>query len=259
MPDLWLLPGFFTKPHQSKYISKSINSRLQQKIIRMDNIKEQFNSISKQYDEQRKHLIPCFYDFYTSCLPIIDTLSTAKNVLDIGAGTGLFSQFVYQQRNDLHFTLIDISSAMLSVAKKRFNGLNNFEFLEGDFSIGPISKKYDLVISALAIHHLEDEQKATLYQAVFNALNTGGLFINADQVEGRTPWFDNYYKSNWKQTVLNSGLDQQAIERAFERIKLDKFAKLETQLQMLENAGFAQTDCIYKYNNFVVMSAVKTA
>ncbi|RAJ33096.1 class I SAM-dependent methyltransferase [Pedobacter cryoconitis] len=225
----------------------------------MDTIKEQFNSISKQYDAQRKHLIPCFYDFYTSCLPIIDTLTTAKKVLDIGAGTGLFSQFVYEQRNDLHFTLIDISTEMLSVAKKRFNGLNNFEFLEQDFSIGPIAEKYDLIISALAIHHLEDEQKATLYRSVFNALHPGGVFINADQVEGRTPWYDSYYKSKWKETVLNSDLDQQAAEQAFERIKLDKFAKLEIQLQMLENAGFSQTDCIYKYNNFVVMSAMKTA
>lgn len=225
----------------------------------MDNIKEQFNSISKQYDEQRKHLIPCFYDFYTSCLPIIDRLPTAKYVLDIGAGTGLFSQFIYQQRNDLHFTLIDISTEMLSVAKKRFHGLNNFEFLECDFSIGPIAKKYDLIISALAIHHLEDEQKATLYQSVFNALNAGGVFINADQVEGCTPWFDSYYKSAWKDTVMNSGLDQQATDRAFERIKLDKFAKLETQLQMLEKAGFSETDCIYKHNNFVVIAAMKTA
>ena len=57
--------------------------------------------------------------------------------------------------------------------------------------------------------------------------------------------------------MINSGLEQQAIDRAFERIKLDKFAKLETQLQMLENAGFLEVDCIYKYNNFVVMMAGK--
>jgi len=218
-----------------------------------NNITDQFNSVSKKYDSQRRYFIPCFDDFYTSCLPIVNSLTNAKRVLDIGAGTGLFTQFIHQQRSDLHFTLTDISTDMLAVAKERFAGLDNFEFGEYDFSAGPIEGKYDLIVSALAIHHLEDEQKANLYQYVFDALNDGGVFINADQVEGRTPWFDNYYKSNWKETVINSGLDQQAIDRAFERIKLDKFAKLEPQLQMLEDAGFAEVDCIYKYNNFVVM------
>lgn len=49
---------------------------------------EQFNSISKQYDEQRKYLIPCLNDFYKSCLPIIDSLPPNSKVLDMGAGTG---------------------------------------------------------------------------------------------------------------------------------------------------------------------------
>jgi tRNA (cmo5U34)-methyltransferase len=223
----------------------------------MNSIKEQFDSVSKKYDIQRKYLIPCFVDFYTSCLPVIKKLHPAQKVLDIGAGTGLFTQFVYQQRSDLYFTLIDISKEMLSVAKERFAGLANFEFMELDFSIEPIVQKYDLIISALAIHHLEDEQKARLYQHIFDALDIGGVFINADQVEGRTSWFDDFYKSDWKDAVIYSGLEPQAIEKAFERIKLDKFAKLETQLKMLEYAGFEQTDCIYKYNNFVVMAAIK--
>lgn len=225
----------------------------------MANLQEQFNSVSKKYDEQRKSLIPCFDDFYNSCLPLIDTLSNPKNVLDVGAGTGLFSQIIYQQKPDLHFTLIDISSEMLAVAKQRFAGLENFQFKEQDFFAEPITGKYDLIISALAIHHLEDEQKAVLYQQIFNALNEGGIFINADQVEGRTPWFDKFYKSNWVDTISTSGLEESAVKNALERIKLDKFATLEAQLLMLKNAGFNEVDCIYKYNNFVVFSGLKTA
>ena len=224
----------------------------------MSNITDQFNSVSKKYDEQRKYFIPCFDDFYTIALPIVKSLTHAKRVLDIGAGTGLFTKFIHEERNDLHFALTDISTDMLTVAKERFAGLDNFEFGEYDLSAGPIAGKYDLIISALAIHHLEDEQKAKLYGYVFNALNDGGVFINADQVEGRTTWFDDYYKSNWKEAVINSELDQQAIDKAFERIKLDKFAKLQPQLQMLEDTGFTEADCIYKYNNFVVMVACKT-
>jgi len=223
----------------------------------MSTIQEQFNSISKKYDAQRPFLIPCFNDFYTIALPLVTGLKTAKRVLDIGAGTGLFSQFIYQQRPDLHFTLVDISGDMLRVARERFAGLENFEFIELDFSATAIPQQYDVIISSLAIHHLEDEQKEKLYQSVYQALNPGGVFINADQVEGRSPFFDAYYKSHWKETITNSGLDKEAIDRAMERIKLDKFAKLEAQLLMLEHAGFGNVDCIYKHNNFVVFGGVK--
>jgi len=184
-------------------------------------------------------------------------LQKVKRVLDIGAGTGLFSQFIYQQRPDLHFTLIDISGEMLGVAQKRFAGLANFEFIEIDFSKTAIPQQYDLIISALSIHHLENDQKEKLYTSVYQALNPGGLFINADQVEGRSIFFDTYYKAQWKETVNKSELDQEAINRAMERIQLDKFAKLDTQLNMLESAGFRDVDCIYKHNNFVVFGGIK--
>ena len=223
----------------------------------MNNLQEQFNNISKKYDAQRHFLIPCYNDFYTIALPLVISQKKAKRVLDIGAGTGLFSQFIYQQRPDLHFTLADISGEMLNVAKERFSGLDNFEFIELDFSKSAITQKYDLIISSLAIHHLEDAEKEQLYAAVYQSLNNGGVFINADQAEGRSPWFDSYYKAKWKETINSSGLDKDAIDRAMERVKLDKFAKLETQLAMLDRAGFQDVDCIYKHNNFVVFAGLK--
>jgi tRNA (cmo5U34)-methyltransferase len=222
-----------------------------------EQLKKQFNEISEKYDQQRPKFIHCFNDFYTICLPVLGRIPSAKRVLDIGAGTGLFSQFVYQYREDLHFTLIDISRDMLSVAKERFAHLPNFEFKELDFSFEPIVEKYDVIISALAIHHLTHEQKAELYQRIFDALNPEGIFINADQVEGRSIWYDKFYKYRWKQVVHASDLDQEAIDRGFERMKHDKFSKLEDQLVMLEEAGFGDVDCIYKNYDFVVFSGKK--
>ncbi|SDF41299.1 tRNA (cmo5U34)-methyltransferase [Mucilaginibacter pineti] len=218
----------------------------------MNTIKEQFNHISERYDSQRERLIPCFHDFYNAALPLVKNMTEAKTVLDLGAGSGLFSKFVYEQNTELQFTLADLSAGMLDVAQKRFAGLSNFSYTEFDFASDTITGKYDIIISALAIHHLEDADKESLYNKVYTALNPGGLFINADQVEGRSPMFDEFYKSQWRQTVINSGLDEEAIAKAFERIKLDKFASLELQLTMLENAGFTQVDCIYKNLNFVV-------
>ena len=222
-------------------------------------LKQQFDAIASKYDSQRQHLIPPFQDFYTCGLPLLKKVPQVHRVLDIGAGTGLFTWFLYQQFPQATYTLVDLSPEMLAMAQQRFAGLPNFSFQVMDFAVQDLPGTYDVIISALAIHHLDDDQKYQLYQKVFTALNPGGVFINADQVQGRTPRFDAFYKSSWRTTIQNSPLEKEAVQRAFERIKLDKFAPLETQLQMLETIGFQEVDCINKNLNFVVFAAIKEA
>lgn len=228
-------------------------------MIVVEEVKEKFGNVSKKYDSQRRYLIPCFEDFYHTCLPLIKSVPNAKRVLDVGAGTGLFSQFVYEKNPNLHFTLADISSPMLSVAKERFKGMDNFDFIELDLSKDRIPGKYDIVISGLAIHHLEDANKLQLYINIFNSLNEDGLFINADQVSGRSILFDSLFKYEWRETVSHSGLDHEALIQAFERTKLDRLAPLDVQLKMLEKAGFNEVDCIYKNLSFAVFGGFKDA
>lgn len=223
----------------------------------MQSIKEQFGDVSSRYDAQRHSLIPCFEEFYTAGYPLIKRMNHPRTVLDLGAGTGLFSQFVRQIKPDLSFTLADLSLDMLHMAKERFKGLPHVEYIEFDFASDAIPGTYDLIISALAIHHLDDETKEMVYRKIYGALSAGGVFINADQVAGRSAGFDQFYKTDWQQTVRQSGLDEDAIGKAFERVKLDKFATLDAQLQMLDRAGFTEVDCFYKNLNFVVFGGVK--
>ncbi len=228
-------------------------------MILIDDVKQQFGNVSKKYDSQRKYLIPCFDDFYRAGLPLIKSVANAKTVLDIGAGTGLFSQFVYEQNPHLHFTLADISDPMLSVARTRFQGRDNFDFIELDLATDKIPGKFDIIISGLAIHHLTDADKQKLYTNIYAALNEGGLFINADQVTGRTMLFDSLYKYQWRETVSHSGLEHDALIQAFERTKLDRLAPLEKQLKMLEKASFNEVDCFYKNLSFAVFGGFRDA
>lgn len=85
-------------------------------------------------------------------------------ILDIGAGTGLLSAFLMERYPDASFTLIDISEKMLDVAKDRFKGNSNVKYIVADYSKYSFVEKYDMVVSALSIHHLEDEEKQKLYK-----------------------------------------------------------------------------------------------
>lgn len=40
--------------------------------------------------------------------------------------------------------------------------------------------KFDAIISALSIHHLDDKQKMELFYRIYEALPSGGFFVNYD-------------------------------------------------------------------------------
>jgi tRNA (cmo5U34)-methyltransferase len=221
-------------------------------------LKEKFNENAPHYDNQRKKLIPCFEDFYSVPVSVIDTKNSAPSVLDIGAGTGLFSSFVKEKYPNAHITLIDLSEKMIDVAKERFAGDEDIDYVIADYTDYKFERNFDIVISSLSIHHLSDTEKKKLYQRIFSFLNPEGIFVNADQVLGDTPFIESLYKDDWSNKIERSGLTAQEIEAAYERTKLDKMSTLEDQILWLKESGFKDVDCIYKYFNFVVLFGRKT-
>ena len=225
----------------------------------IESIKSKFNAVSEKYDKQRKELIPCFDDFYKIPVELSNQIKSVDNILDIGAGTGLMSAFFLEKYNEADFTLVDISEEMLKKAKERFSGFSNFEFLVQDLEDLALEKnKFDLVISGLAIHHLDDEAKKKLFKTIHKLLNDGGLFINADQVLGENDFSEALYTSSWREKVVaNKTLTSEEKEATFERIKLDKMSPLKEQLKWMEDVGFKNVANVYQYYNFVVYTAKK--
>lgn len=221
------------------------------------NIAKAFDKASAQYDEQRKKLIPCFDDLYGIAIENMSLTTASPGILDLGAGTGLFSKMVLNKFPNAEIELIDIAEKMLEVAKERFNENNNVSIKVQDYVSLQPETKYDAIISSLSIHHLKDEDKIILYDNIYKWLKPGGLFINVDQVLAPTSYFEELYSNQWRNKVDNSGLDKETIKAAYERVKLDKRTPLEKQLGWLKEAGFKHVDCLYKYYDFVVFWCCK--
>ncbi|WP_261300814.1 class I SAM-dependent methyltransferase [Paenibacillus andongensis] len=223
-------------------------------------ITTKFNEIAEKYDSQRRKLIPCFDDFYHTATSLVQVDHTSPRILDLGAGTGLFSSYVLGNYPNARITLIDLSQSMLDIAKQRFGETQaNMTYIAEDYSIFKSSEPFDCVISSLSIHHLEDQAKQDLYEKIFKLLKPGGIFVNADQVQGSSPFLDQLYRSDWVAKVEATDLTPEALQAAYERTKLDKMAPLDEQLNWLRACGFIDVDCVYKYYNFVVMYAQKPA
>lgn len=223
----------------------------------MSEIQRKFDAVSRKYDEQRKKLIPCFDDFYEISVSVASVDTENPSILDVGAGTGLLSAFLMERYPEASFTLIDISEKMLDMAKDRFRGNSEIKYIAADYSKYDFTEKYDIVVSALSIHHLEDEDKKELYKRSYSILKENGIFINSDQVHGETPFIEKLNKETWRQYVENSDLTEEEIKSAYERTKLDKDLRLDQQLDWLREAGFSDVSCIYKYYQFAVMFGKK--
>lgn len=221
-------------------------------------IEKQFNQIAHEYDSNRKRFIPCFDDFYINSTDfILSNIDVPKRIVDLGAGTGLLSYFWYKHNPTAEYILIDIADKMLNVARKRFEGIENVSYQIKDYTEELPSVIFDTVISALSIHHLEDDNKVKLFSKIYDSLPSGGLFVNYDQFCAGQPKMNEWFNSYWENQLYHSGLTKNDIELWKERRKLDRECSVEQEIEMLRKCKFDSVKCVYSYQKFAVIIAVK--
>jgi tRNA (cmo5U34)-methyltransferase len=216
-------------------------------------IAQAFNASVAYYDEWIRKALPGYDDIFSAALALMPfDPHTPLRVLDLGAGTGLFSQHVLQKFPRAHFTLYDIADQMLAGARDRFQAYpEQFEYILGDYRTLTVTPGFDLVISSLSIHHLSDPEKRTLFNALPALLQPAGRFVNIDQIRAETPYLRELYWTRWLSQVTQSGASAEQIRESRDRrLAYDQEASLAEQLRWFQEAGFSEVDCIYK--NFFV-------
>ncbi len=127
-----------------------------------------YNKLAKKYDqlwEPDKYLLKEYRDIMRGI--------TAKNILDLGCGTGSFFKELNIQAN---ITGIDKSREMLKEAKKRFPKIH---FIEGDIRITKTEGLFDIIICTYdTINHLLQESDwKQLFKNVKSQLAPDGYFL----------------------------------------------------------------------------------
>jgi tRNA (cmo5U34)-methyltransferase len=105
----------------------------------------------------------------------------AASLLDLGTGTGETLVAVLARHPGSVAVGIDASAGMLEAARARLAGLP-VELVLADLGDTLPSGPFDLVVSALAVHHLDGTAKARLFARVAAAVRPGGRFVLADVV-----------------------------------------------------------------------------
>ena len=220
-----------------------------------------FDGAAGGYDEARRRLVPGLDGLYAALLEGVPFgVDQPIRVLDLGAGTGLLSAVISGRFPRARITLVDLSVEMLRVARRRFaDEPKRFEFRVMDFARKALPGGYDLVASALSIHHLTDGDKRELFEKANGALVSGGHFVNLDQVLGETPEEEARLEEWWDRSVREAGASEEDLAAASRRMRADKNATLADQLRWLEEAGFGDVACRHRDHRFAVYGGRKTA
>ncbi len=215
-----------------------------------------FDRDAPDYDAARRRLVPCFDDFYGAALDAVAEADpgAAPRMLDLGAGTGLLSALLLRRFPDASLSLMDASDAMLEGARRRLSEVDGIAFEVADFGAAALGGPWTAIVSALAIHHLEDDAKRALFARVAVALAPGGVFVNAEQVAGPTPARDAADARKWMTEITALGSDADEIAAAGRRMAHDRCASVEDQLRWMRDAGLRDVDCTYKNGRFAVMT-----
>jgi ubiquinone/menaquinone biosynthesis C-methylase UbiE len=167
---------------------------------------------------------------------------TTRRILDLGTGDGRLLSLVRHEHPDSEAVALDFSPSMLEAAGKRFAGESSVSVIAHNLDETlPALGKFDAVVSSFAIHHLVHERKRALYEEIYDRLNPGGVFCNLEHVASPTP-----------------RLHQEFLERIGFTVETEdpsnKLLDVETQLGWLQEIGFEDVDCFWKWRELALLA-----
>ena len=118
--------------------------------------------------------------------------TAALRAIDLGIGSGYFTERFLNQFPNSRVVGIDGAQAMIELAKARLTSLaSRVEFVIGDFrklqELAPAAGTVDVVFSAYALHHLSRSDKERVLRQVVKLLVMGGWLVNADLIVADSP------------------------------------------------------------------------
>lgn len=174
----------------------------------------------------------------------------AKNILDLGCGTGLELDEIWKKNLDISVVGVDLCQSMLDKLKEKHADKQLQTVCEDYFQYDFGVEKWDAVISFESFHHFFPKQKKVLYDKIYQSLKKGGQFILGDYIAC----------CEEEETLL---LESYAEKRKRSEIGQDTFVHfdipltLEHELTIMQEAGFHMIKQIESLDGATIIVAEK--
>jgi len=143
-----------------------------------------FDTRFESYDEQMERNVASFAAFYASVAFPLPRTAEPLRILDIGCGTGLELEALFDRASCAQVTAVDLSRKMLEELRRKYaDRLSQITLVQGSYLEIPFGEEcYDYAVSVMTLHHLLPERKRRLYERVRLALRPGGEYLEGDYV-----------------------------------------------------------------------------
>ena len=171
-----------------------------------------------------------------------------RRLLDLGCGTGLELEPVFCRFPDAEVTGVDLTAAMLERCRKKFEG-KALRLIQGDYLRLDFGENlYHGIISFQSLHHFTHEEKLGLYHRLYQALSSGGVFVQCDY-------------------MVETQEEETDCRREYERLiqeqgeggmfHYDTPFSIEHESQVLREAGFEKVERLWRQGNTTLVIGEK--
>ena len=187
-------------------------------------------------------------------------------ILDLGCGDGLVTHELMSIDSSIDATLVDGSMEMLHAAKSCLAQFSKVRYVNASFqdllAEDPLETTFHFTLSSLAIHHLNMDEKESLFKYVYDHLDSDGLFLNIDVVLSPGDDLENWYLSLWKEWISTHVIGPEksnllTIPDRYKNNQHDRPDTLLAQMEAMNTLGFKDVDCYYKYGLFAMFGGRK--
>jgi len=170
-----------------------------------------------------------------------------SRLLDLGTGDGRLMALVKVAHPNCEGVALDSSQTMLDKAHERFRNAPSVTVHCHDLNESILSfGSFDAVVSSFAIHHLADSRKFELYKEILTMLTPGGVFVNLEHVSSPTEKLHDDF-------LLATGMTRETEDQT------NQCTAVSTQVDWLNQIGFENADCFWKWRELAVFAGTKPA
>ena len=191
---------------------------------------------------------------------IAESYTPGDHLLDLGVGSGLVEEAIFERLPEIRVTGIDRSEAMLDRARARHGTRPNLRLLTGGFealdSIGTLGPPFEFVICVQALHEVTHGVKQALFAFVRRHIAERGVFFVLDRFEYEPFALAPEFRCVWNRLNEHTPGTSLSFEEYRSRYmaKTDHTSTVERYLHWLREAGF-HAACLYHHYNRALLTA----